>query len=100
MIILLLLHGIFDSTLYLQLHSGHGLYDCTCESSYHGDGLSCTPILDHVSWDDIHVDNFVDMHSIHNVTHWKHNSSVYHFKVLNFHSFHFHVYRVCTISMI
>ncbi len=77
----IMLTDIVNIALIVIFYIGHGLYECTCESSYHGDGLSCTPILDHVSWDDIHVDNFADMHSIHNVSQWKLNSSVYLFKV-------------------
>ncbi len=46
-----------------------------------GDGTSCVPTLDRVSWRTVAVDNFVHMHSIYNTTQWKEKNKIYKFQV-------------------
>ena len=67
---------------YLHLtFTGKGTYDCACNEGFIGDGMMCVPTLDVISWNTIKMDNFVEMHSIYNISEWKMETKIYFFKV-------------------
>ena len=61
--------------------TGKGTYDCVCKKGFAGDGMTCVPTLDEVSWHTVQADNFVEMHSIYDISEWKTENKVYFFKV-------------------